>query len=118
MTFGDADPILWSDLYLPIAAMVLLVVAAIEARRAATPPEVATRAATWSTSAIPISTGRRAPAYPARPWRPGGSSPRARGRVTQPCAVESATPLISAIVADGFGSPRRVSRPCWRTTSS
>ena len=45
MAFGNAGPILWSDLYLPIAAIVLLVLAAVEARRAATPSDVEARAA-------------------------------------------------------------------------
>lgn len=33
MAFGNAGPILWSDLYLPIAAVVVLVLARAEARR-------------------------------------------------------------------------------------
>lgn len=34
MAFGNAGPILWSDLYLPVAAAVVLVLAGLEARRA------------------------------------------------------------------------------------
>jgi len=45
MAFGNAGPILWSDLYLPIAAIVLLILAAVEERRAATAPQVEARAA-------------------------------------------------------------------------
>jgi len=35
MAFGNAGPILWSDLYLPAATVVLLVLSGLEARRAA-----------------------------------------------------------------------------------
>lgn len=35
MAFGNAGPILWSDFYLPIVAIVLLVLAGVEGRRAA-----------------------------------------------------------------------------------
>ena len=37
---------------------------------------------------------------------------------THPCAVVSATPLISAIVAVGLRSPCLTSCPCWSATRS
>ena len=39
-----------------------------------------------------MGEGKTPDGYPARPRRPGVSSPRARARVTQPCAVERAPP--------------------------